>query len=107
MDFSKEYREEIDEMRKNRVKVSYYKYGPAMQNFATGNVKAIPSMQLCVKKYQDTANTEYLYDAMNYLMFEIMWPQIPGAYFKATDSKDSAGIVGLSVNEAKRFMEEE
>lgn len=106
MNFSEEYSEKVDELRKNRVMVSYHKYGPAKQNFSSGNVQAIPTMERCVQKYKDTKNTEYLLDAMNYLMFEFMWPQLPGAFFKATDSKDSAGIVGLSVNEAKAFMEE-
>ena len=105
MNFNEEYSEKVDELRKNRVKVSYHKYGPAKQNFASVNVQAIPTMERCVEKYKDTKNTEYLLDAMNYLMFEFMWPQLPGAYFKATDSKDSAGIVGLSVNEAKEIME--
>ena len=105
MNFNEEYSLDFDEKRKYRVKVSYHKYGSAKQNFSTGNVHTIPTMELCVKKYQETGNTEYLLDAANYLMFEYMYPQIKGAYFKATDSKDSAGIVGLSVNEAKRYME--
>lgn len=105
MRLDEEYSEKADDLRKKRVMMSYYKYGPAKQNFASGNVQAIPTMERCVEKYKDTKNTEYLLDAMNYLMFEFMWPQLPGAYFKATDSKDSAGIVGLSVNEAKEIME--
>lgn len=44
-------------------------------------------------------NTEYLLDAMNYLMFEFMFPQKEGAYFKATDSKESAGHVGKAYKE--------
>ena len=67
MQFSEEYSEKVDELRKNRVKVSYHKYGPAKQNFSSGNVQAIPTMERCVQKYKDTKNTEYLLDAMNYL----------------------------------------
>lgn len=106
VDMSKEYSEEFDRLRKNRVETSYYKYGPARKNFATGNVQAIPTMKRCIKKYRDTGNTEYLLDAANYLMFEFMYPQHPKAHFKATDSSESAGIVGMSVNEMEKYKEE-
>ncbi len=52
-----------------------------------------------MKKYLETGNTEYLCDAANYLMFEYMYPQKEGAYFKATSSDESAGISGVSVTE--------
>lgn len=83
---SEEYSERFDELRKNRVEVSYHKYGPARKNFKTGNVQALPSMERCIEKYNSTRNTEYLVDAANYLMFEFMYPQHPKAHFKATDS---------------------
>lgn len=101
-----EYSEEFDKLRKNRVQVSFYKYGPVRRNFATGNVQAIPTMERCIKKYQETGNTEYLVDAANYLMFEYMYPQHPKAHFRATDSSESAGIVGMSVKEMERFKDE-
>ena len=31
-----EYSEEFDRLRKNRIAVSYYKYGPAKKNFGEG-----------------------------------------------------------------------
>lgn len=102
-----DYSEKFDELRKNRVEVSSYKYGSARKNFATGNVNAIESMKLCVQKYQFTGNTEYLCDAANYLMFEFMFPQVKGAYFKATDSKDSAGIVGISEKEMEELKKQD
>ena len=104
---SEEYSERFDELRKNRVEVSFFKYGPARKNFRTGNVKAIPSMELYIEKYNSTGNTEYLVDAANYLMFEFMYPQHPKAHFKATDSQESAGIVGISVNEMERYKNEQ
>ena len=104
---SEEYSNRFDELRKNRVEVSFFKYGPARKNFRTGNVKAIPSMELCIEKYNSTGNTEYLVDAANYLMFEFMYPQHPKAHFKATDSRDSAGVVGISVNEMERYKNEQ
>lgn len=89
-----EYSDRFDRLRQNRVEVSYHKYGPAEANFKYGLVKALETAQLCIEKYRNTKNTEYLCDAANYLMFEFMYPQIPEAYFKATDSGESAGTVG-------------
>ena len=44
---------------------------------------------------------------MNYLMFEFMYPQRSGAFFKATDSKESAGIVGISAKEMEDLKNED
>lgn len=88
----------FDELRQNRCAMSLYKYGPAKKNFPD-RVQAIPTMGKCIEKYKETKNTEYLLDAANYLMFEFMFPSIPDARFKPTDSGDSAGIVGMSIKE--------
>ena len=106
-DINKEYSDEFDRLRKNRVEMSFYKYGPAAQNFGQGYVNALGSMKKCMDKYQETGNKEYLCDAANYLMFEFMFPTHKKAHFRATDSKESAGIDGMSVNEIKKFKEEE
>nr|DAJ94532.1 MAG TPA: hypothetical protein [Bacteriophage sp.] len=103
---TEEYSERFDQLRRNRVKTSYYKYGPAKRNYQTGNVKALPTMERCIEKYNSTGNTEYLVDAANYLMFEFMYPQHPKAHFKATDNKDSAGIVEISVKEMEDLKDE-
>ncbi len=105
MNISEEYSEKFDVLRKNRVETSYYKYGPAKKNFATGNVQAVPTLELCLQKYKDTGNTEYLCDLANYAMFEFMYPQHPKAHFRATDSGESAGIVGISVKEMEEYKE--
>lgn len=99
LDMSKEYSVRFDELRKNRIEVGFYKYGPARKNYASGNIQALPSMERCVQKYKDTGNTEFLVDAANFLMLEFMFPQHKNAHFRATDSGESAGIVGISVNE--------
>lgn len=99
LNMSKEYSEQFDKLRKNRVAVSYHKYGPAKTNFGDKLVNAIKSHDLCIEKYKETGNTEYLLDAANYLMFEFMYPQKEGAYFKATDSDGSAGTVGEPIGE--------
>lgn len=98
----KEYSDLFDALRQNRVEMSFYKYGPAAVNFGDKLVDAVGSANICIKKYQKTGNTEYLCDAANYLMFEYMYPQKEGAYFKATSSDESAGKVGLAVNEFNR-----
>lgn len=93
-DMKKEYSDRFDTLRKNRVEVSFHKYGPAKINFGDKLVDTIKSHNLCIEKYKETGNTEYLLDAANYLMFEFMYPQKEGAYFKATDSSESAGTSG-------------
>lgn len=100
-----DYNENFDKLRKNRVEVSSYKYGSAKKNFASGNVQALPTAQLCIDKYKETGNTEYLCDAANYLMFEFTYPQHSNAHFKATNSEDSAGIVGISEKEMERYKD--
>lgn len=97
-----EYSEAFDEKRKGLVEQSYYKYGPARMNFATGNVDAIESLKMCLAKFEETGNLEYLCDVANYAMFRFMFPQ-QGEYFKHTDSDASAGISGMSVNEMEEF----
>lgn len=101
-----DYSKRFDWLRLSRVLTSRFKYGPARANFKTGNVNALASMQKCVDKYKETKNTEYLCDAANYLMFEFMFPQIEGAYFKPTSSGESAGIVGISQKEMEDLKNE-
>lgn len=43
----------------------------------------------------------YLYSNINYLMFEFMYPQREGAFFKSTDSGESAGVAGTPINQLK------
>lgn len=96
----KEYSEQFDTLRKNRVEVSFYKYGTARDNFASGRVDAIGSLELCLDKFKKTGNTEYLLDVANYAMFRYMYP-MTGEYFKPTDSSQSAGTVGTPINMEK------
>lgn len=94
---SHEYSEEFDKLRKNRVEVSFYKYGSARDNFGSGRVDAIGSLELCLEKFKKTHNTEYLLDVANYAMFRYLYP-LPGEYFKPTGSLESAGTVGTPIN---------
>lgn len=97
-----EYSDRVDELRQHRCEMSFYKYGSAKINFGQHLVDALKSHDLCVQKYKETGNTEYLLDAMNYLMFEFEYPSKPNAYFKATGSDESAGIVGVSITESSK-----
>lgn len=64
---------------------------------------ALGTMQKCIRKYEETGNTEYLCDAANYCMFEFMFPSHQKAHFRSTDSGESAGIVGMSVKEMEDY----
>lgn len=99
-----DYSTAFDKIRKNLIVQSYYKYGRAGANFATGNVDAIGSLEKCLAKFKETGNLEYLADVANYAMFRYMYPQ-KGEYFKYTDSGESAGIVGLSETHIKALKD--
>ena len=94
---SSDYSVEFDRLRKNRVEVSTYKYGPARKNFGDGRVDALKTAELCLEAFKRDHNTEHLVDAANYLMFRFMYP-LPGEYFKATDDSGSVGTVGTPIN---------
>ena len=93
----REYSDKFEKERKHRVEVSYYKYGPAKDNFGAGRVDALETAKLCIEAFEKDHNTEHLVDAANYLMFRFMYP-FPGEYFQPTDSKNSVGTVGTPIN---------
>lgn len=94
---NKEYSEEFDRLRKNRVQMSYYKYGSARDNFGGGRVDALATAERCIEAFKKDGNTERLVDAANYLMFRYMYPY-EGEAFTATDSAGSVGTVGTPIN---------
>lgn len=95
--FKREYSVKADEIRKNMVLMSFYKYGPAKKNFAEGRVDAFKSAEECMAAFKKDKNTERLLDAMNYLMFRYMYP-LPGEEYKPTDSDGSVKPVGTPIN---------
>lgn len=97
-----DYSERFDDIRKGLVVQSHYKYGKASSNFKAGRVDALGCMKKCLKKFEETGNTEYLADLANYCMFRYMYPQ-GKEYFKYTGDGESAGIVGMSVKEIEEF----
>ena len=100
-----EYSNKFDEIRKDLVVQSYFKYGKASRNFVSEYVDAIGSLKKCIRKFEETGNLEYLADAANYCMFRYMY-SLTGEYFKHTDSDESAGIDGMSVKEIEEFKKE-
>lgn len=100
-----EYSTEFDEHRKNAVLTSYYKYGPSKENFQKGMVDAIGSLKKNLTKFEETGNTEYLIDIANYAMFRFMYPQ-GNEFYQPSDSNQSAGVDGVTINELRRFKEE-
>lgn len=95
-----EYSEQFDKERKHRVEVSYFKYGSARDNFASGRVDAIATAKLCLDAFEKDHNSEHLIDAANYLMFRFKYP-MPGDHFTPTDSNGSVGTVGTPINMEK------
>lgn len=82
---------------KQKLDVSYYKYGPAGKNFGGGRVDALGSLDKCLIRFNRTKNTEYLEDAINYLLLRILFP-MPGDHYTPTDSDGSAGVDGVPIN---------
>ncbi len=103
---STEYSEEFDKIRKDMMVMSYYKYGPLKVNADNKLDDNIGSLELRLKKYKETGNTEFLADVANFAMIEFMYPQHPKAHYKETDSNESPGIVGMKINEIKAFKED-
>lgn len=77
----------------HRMAVSFFKYG-AVANAYPHRVNALESLQLRLKKYEETGNTEFLIDAANFAMIEFMHPAHKEAHYKSTDSDESPGRVG-------------
>lgn len=97
-----EYSTEFDRERKNRIMMSYYKYGSARNNFGGGRVDAFKTAELCMDAFSKDHNLEHLIDAANYLMFRYMYPY-PGEYMRSTDSSGSVGTIGTPINMEKEY----
>jgi hypothetical protein len=97
-----EYSEYFDTLRKNRMVVSYYKYGPLNINYKQSLIDSIKSLEKRLDMYKKTGNTEFLCDIANFAMIEFMVPQHPLAHFTELDDGKSH-IVGMGINEAESF----
>lgn len=76
----------------DRLSVSHWKYGSIHNTFPIQK-RGVDNIELRVKKYLDTGNTEWLLDAANYCLIEYMRPSHPDAHFRSTDSDESPGAV--------------
>ena len=97
-----EYSEQFDKERKNRMEISFHKYGSARDAFASGRVDALATAELCLDAFKKDHNSEHLIDAANYLMFRFKYP-MPGDHFTPTDSSGSVGTVGTPINMEKEI----
>jgi len=50
-------------------------------------------LDLRIKEYLKTHNTEFLMDGSNFLMMEFMVPQFKDAFFKKTSKEESPGAI--------------
>lgn len=98
-----EYSERFDEIRKNMMVVSYYKYGAMKENYEKFKcMDAIGNIEKRLEKYKETGNTEFLADIANFAMIEFMYPSISGAKYSPTDN-GVCEIAGFSINEIRNF----
>lgn len=98
-----EYSERFDDIRKKAMINSYYKYGPASDNYGTYRcMDALGNIEKRLQKYRETGNTEFLADLANFAMLEFMYPSIEGAKYTPTTT-DACEIVGFSINEIRNF----
>lgn len=101
-----EYSTKFDEIRKNMIAVSHFKYGWVKDTYEVyKTADAMKSLEMRIRKYAETGNTEYLADIANFAMIEYMYPQHPRAFYKATDSNESPGLHGMGINEVRQFSE--
>lgn len=85
-----EFNEDFVQGMRDRMLVSFYKYGPVAEGFPH-KVSAVTSLTDRLRKYAETGNTEFLIDAANFALIEFMHPAHPHAFFEGTDSDQSPG----------------
>lgn len=104
---STEYSERFDEIRKNMMVMSFYKYGLLEENYKQEKcLDAIGSLEKRLEKYKETGNTEFLADIANFAMIEFMYPQHKKAHYKPTDS-GACEVAGFGINEIKNWWDKE
>lgn len=86
---STEFSEEFIQHMRNRMVMSFYKYG-FLRDAYPDKVNALQSLLDRLDKYKETGNKEFLVDAANFAMIEYMHPK-HGTHFRGTDSTESPG----------------
>lgn len=75
----------------DRMAFGYHNYGHMRRKLdRPDNIKNI---QIRLKEYKKTGNTEFLMDAANFAMMEFAVPSHPDAFFKPTGSDASPGAI--------------
>ena len=98
-----EYSTRFDEIRKNMMIVSYFKYGSMKENYEKFKcMDALGNIEKRIQKYKETGNTEFLADVANFAMIEFMYPSIAGAKYTPTDN-GACDVVGFGINEIRNF----
>jgi hypothetical protein len=100
---STEYSEEFDTLRKQMMVNSFYKYGYVKENAMNHTTDFVKSLDIRYEAFKRTHNTEYLADIANLCMMIYMYPEQFNCVYKPTDSNESPGIDGMSVQELKEF----
>lgn len=85
-----EFSEQFVQYMRNRMAVSFHKYGPVADAYPD-KVDAIESLRQRLERYKETGNTEWLVDVANFAMIEFMRPRHKDAHFRGTDSHESPG----------------
>ena len=91
---SSEFSNDFVEGMRNRMAVSFFKYGPVADAYPH-KVDALSSLQVRLNRYAETGNTEWLIDVANFAMIEFMLPRHPAAHFEGTDDDASPGRVSM------------
>lgn len=98
---STEYSERFDNIHKDMMIMSYYKYGSLKENYQKFKcMDAVGNIKKRLEKYMETGNTEFLADVANFAMIEFMYPSVEGAKYTPTDS-GACETVGFGVNEVR------
>jgi hypothetical protein len=100
-----EYSPEFDKLRQNMMVMSFYKYGHVKENAYSGMEDFLKSLDMRYEKFKATKNVEYLADIANICMMIFMYPEPFGCHYRPTDSSESCGIHGISVQQLKEEME--
>jgi hypothetical protein len=75
----------------DRMAVGFYNYGNMRRNENKSN--SLKNIEIRLKKYKATHNTEFLMDAANFCMMEFVKSSFEDAYFKTTNKAESPGSV--------------
>ena len=98
-----EYSYQFDRLRQDMMCMSYYKYGGVKENAKNGTTDFIKSLEIRYNAFMKTKNIEFLADIANLCMMIYMFPDYFGCHYTPTDSYESPGINGMSMQEIRDY----